>query len=202
VAVHRAVLMSESPLLRLGMRQLVNRCHAVQVAADLAKHVGLAQAVDAVRGQLVVAAPVDGGSEPLYRALERLPGRCRVVLLLAVPGFKIQANALQKDYGFTCLPLDVEPEELERCLLAVLRQPAGDALEVRELCSGPGGTLTPREQEVLHELAQGQSNREISRSLVVSEDTVKTHLRKTYRKLGVSTRAEAVALYVGQLGSP
>jgi DNA-binding CsgD family transcriptional regulator len=55
---------------------------------------------------------------------------------------------------------------------------------------------------VLRELAQGKTNRKIADALWVSEDTVKSHLRRTYRKLGVGTRAEAVALYVGQLGSP
>jgi DNA-binding NarL/FixJ family response regulator len=201
VAVHRAVLMSESPLLRIGMRALIGRCRAVQVAAELDSHHRLARAVEAVRGQLVVVAPADGGSEALFRTLDGLPPGCRVVILLALPGFKIQSNSLRQTYGFTCLPLDVDPHELEACVRATLREPAG-GLEVQELCTGPGGTLTPREQEVLHELALGRSNREISEALVVSEDTVKSHLRKTYRKLGVSTRAEAVSLFVGQLGSP
>ena len=62
--------------------------------------------------------------------------------------------------------------------------------------------LTAREQEVLRELAQGKSNRDIAESLWVSDDTVKSHLRRIYRKLGVGTRAEAVALYIGQLGKP
>jgi len=67
--------------------------------------------------------------------------------------------------------------------------------------SGPGGVLTPREQEVLQELAQGHGNRAIAERLFLSEDTVKSHLPKVYRKLGVTSRAEAVALYVGELGT-
>jgi DNA-binding NarL/FixJ family response regulator len=199
VGVHRAVVLSESVLLRTGVSSLVESCRALQVAAALDSPKRLARAVEAVHGQVVAAAPADGGDESLFRALRTLPSTCRVIVFLAVPGFRIQATALKREYGFTCVPLDVEQEEFELCVDAALgRRPS--ELDVEEVCAGPGGTLTLREQEVLHQLAQGQSNREISQSLVVSEDTVKTHLRKTYRKLGVSTRAEAVALYVGQLG--
>jgi len=51
--------------------------------------------------------------------------------------------------------------------------------------------LTPRELEILR-LVEGRSNREVARLLWVSDDTVKFHLANTYRKLGVSSRAEAV----------
>lgn len=51
--------------------------------------------------------------------------------------------------------------------------------------------LTEREQAVLQALAQGQSNKEIARSLWLAEQTVKFHLTNIYRKLGVSNRTEA-----------
>lgn len=53
--------------------------------------------------------------------------------------------------------------------------------------------LTPREREVLRLLAEGLSNRAIAARLVVSEKTVGTHLAHIYAKLGVTTRAAAVA---------
>ena len=54
--------------------------------------------------------------------------------------------------------------------------------------------LTQRESEVLSLLVTGLSNRAIAGQLVVSDDTVKTHLRMVYRKLGVSDRSGAVAV--------
>lgn len=54
-------------------------------------------------------------------------------------------------------------------------------------------TLTERELQVLRGMADGQSNAEIGRELFVSEDTVKTHARRLFRKLGARDRAHAVA---------
>jgi DNA-binding NarL/FixJ family response regulator len=71
------------------------------------------------------------------------------------------------------------------------------ALSAARLRSGefwPGAHLglTQRESEVLSLLVAGLSNRAIAAKLVVSEETVKTHSRGIYRKLGVSDRAAAV----------
>jgi DNA-binding NarL/FixJ family response regulator len=53
--------------------------------------------------------------------------------------------------------------------------------------------LSPREREVLELMAQGFRNREIARAFVISESTVKVHVRHILEKLGVRTRAQAVA---------
>lgn len=53
--------------------------------------------------------------------------------------------------------------------------------------------LTQRELQVLRGMSQGKSNAEIGRDLFVSEDTVKTHARRLFRKLGARDRAHAVA---------
>lgn len=56
----------------------------------------------------------------------------------------------------------------------------------------PGVVLTERERQVLGGMASGMSNGEIGRSLFVSEDTVKTHARRLFHKLGARDRAQAV----------
>jgi LuxR family transcriptional regulator, regulator of acetate metabolism len=55
--------------------------------------------------------------------------------------------------------------------------------------------LTPRELEVLGMLAQGETNAGIASRLVVTEDTVKTHVKHILRKLGVQNRSQAVSRY-------
>jgi DNA-binding NarL/FixJ family response regulator len=64
--------------------------------------------------------------------------------------------------------------------------------------------LTDRELEILHRIRQGQTNSEIARHLYLSEDTVKTHARNLYKKLGVTARASAVdaGWRLGILGGP
>jgi DNA-binding NarL/FixJ family response regulator len=63
------------------------------------------------------------------------------------------------------------------------------------------GLLTPREREVLAELARGRSNREIARALVVSEKTVKTHVSSILAKLDLADRTQA-ALYAVRNPAP
>ena len=58
----------------------------------------------------------------------------------------------------------------------------------------PTGGLTERELQVLRGMSQGKSNAEIGKSLFLSEDTVKTHARRLFRKLGARDRAHAVHL--------
>ena len=55
----------------------------------------------------------------------------------------------------------------------------------------PTGSLTQRETDILALLAEGKSNRDISRSLFLSEKTVKAHLAAIFRKLGVTNRTQA-----------
>jgi DNA-binding CsgD family transcriptional regulator len=52
--------------------------------------------------------------------------------------------------------------------------------------------LSPRELDVLKELAAGRSNKQIARRLEVSPNTVKTHLARVYEKLGAERRTDAV----------
>jgi NarL family two-component system response regulator LiaR len=57
----------------------------------------------------------------------------------------------------------------------------------------PAGDLTERERDVLNLLVQGESNRQIAEAMVISIATVKAHVSNILSKLGVSSRAEAMA---------
>jgi NarL family two-component system response regulator YdfI len=57
-------------------------------------------------------------------------------------------------------------------------------------------TLTVREREILHRVAHGDRNKEIAARLMISEPTVKSHLASAYYKLGVDSRASAVAIAI------
>ena len=69
----------------------------------------------------------------------------------------------------------------------VLPRPVAARLAEREQRGG----LTQRETEILELLTRGRSNKEISSALFISEDTVKSHLKSLFAKLGVQDRTEA-----------
>ena len=67
-----------------------------------------------------------------------------------------------------------------------------EALSRAGAASTPGG-LTAREVEVLRLVAEGKTNREIAKTLVISDHTVRRHLQNIFNKIGVSSRAGATA---------
>jgi DNA-binding NarL/FixJ family response regulator len=78
----------------------------------------------------------------------------------------------------------LDPLVQQRLLTAATRAPA-------EPAESADGDLTPREAEVLRLIAAGRSNREIARSLFVSEATVKTHVNRIFAKTGSRDRVQA-----------
>jgi len=83
-----------------------------------------------------------------------------------------------------------EPDELLARLRSLLRRRA----EKVGIAPSVDMNLTDREHEVLGLLAEGHTQREIARQLVISDKTVATHIQRILAKLGVHTRAQAVAV--------
>lgn len=132
--------------------------------------------------------------------------RTRVLVLTSAGGPSGPALALQAGAaGF--LYKDVDPDALVRAIRSVCDGNTVLAPGAAGLVAGrPGGdvrgiaALTSREHEVLALLAEGRSNREIARSLRVTEKTVKTHVSSVLAKLGVADRTQAALLAVRQSG--
>ena len=100
---------------------------------------------------------------------------------------------------------DAPPDELFAGIRAAARgetvlASSVAATLVRRASSSRGGgqVITQREVEVLELLSSGRGNKEMARELLVSEATVKSHLSHIYAKLGVDTRAGAVATAIEQ----
>ena len=75
-----------------------------------------------------------------------------------------------------------------------LARAAGERLNAMMSFANPGGnTLTRREADILRHLASGLPISQIAKNLSISKNTMKTHLRHLYRKLGASDRNDAVA---------
>ena len=84
----------------------------------------------------------------------------------------------------------VSPEMLGKLVAAFQSQgaPTPEPLPEEE---EPASVLSPREEDVLREIARGLSNKEIARALDIAETTVKIHVQHILRKLGLSSRVQA-----------
>jgi DNA-binding NarL/FixJ family response regulator len=95
---------------------------------------------------------------------------------------------LAEEHGIAgCVPSEVHGDEL---VLAIAAVAAGSRLPRSVEEQGP---LSAREAEIVTLVVQGLSNDEIARKLFISPNTLKSHIRRAYRKVGVTTRAQAVA---------
>ncbi|NTW40381.1 MAG: response regulator transcription factor [Cellulomonadaceae bacterium] len=154
------------------------------------------------------------GAGPI-EALRRLRtlGVHAAVIMLAVPGDEITFDRAIALGARGYLPPDVDRSELaavaaHTLATTVVPQPNGPlpraagAVAANGAVTGvvsvprpPGSPeLTRRELEVLAGMSHGRSNAQIGAELFLSEDTVKTHARRLFRKLGAADRAQAVAI--------
>ena len=140
-----------------------------------------------------VSMPGLGGLEATRRLVREHP-EAKVVMLTGAGDREAVALAISGGArGF--LHKNVSREELCAAVATALAehpvQRTGGAHADERGAQPP--ELTEREMQVLHGMASGRSNAEIGRELYLSEDTIKTHARRLFRKMGVNDRAQAVA---------
>jgi DNA-binding NarL/FixJ family response regulator len=127
--------------------------------------------------------------------------QARVLVLTSVTDHAAAATAMHNGAAGV-LYKDVDPDALVRAIRAVhdghllLASEAAATLLRSDRRAPALDALTGREREVLAELAQGRSNREIARALHVSEKTVKAHVSSVLAKLGVQDRTQAALFAV------
>jgi DNA-binding NarL/FixJ family response regulator len=134
-----------------------------------------------------------GGLETTRRLVRQHPD-ANVVMLTGASDRDVVALAISGGArGF--LHRDVSREELCAAVAnAIAAAELAGVIEPRLPSDGPRvPELTEREMQVLQGMAAGQSNAQIGRELYLSEDTIKTHARRLFRKMRVNDRAQAVA---------
>jgi DNA-binding NarL/FixJ family response regulator len=131
------------------------------------------------------------GIETTKRVLERAPATRVIALTASIDEARLMGALRAGAAGY--VRKDAEPETLLAAVRSVARgkiyiDPA--AAPMLEAASAADG-LTPRETDVLRQLALGRSNREIAATLDIGDETVKTHVGHVLAKLGVDNRAQA-----------
>ena len=200
------LIADDHPVVRQGLQVLLSVQDDIEVvgeAADGGQALALAAQLDPDVILLDLKLPVMDGIAVL-RELRGSGLRTRALVLTSAADRDLVTLAVQAGAaGF--LYKDVDPDALVRALRSVhdgntllAPEAAGSLLGTSAAVQGIGA-LTDREREVLGQIADGRSNREIARLLGVSEKTVKTHVSSVLAKLGVADRTQAALLAVRQL---
>ena len=202
------LIADDHPVVRQGLQVLLSVQDDIEVvgeAADGGQAVAMAAELEPDVILLDLKLPVMDGIDVL-RALRDSGRSVRALVLTSAPDRTLVSLAVQAGAaGF--LYKDIDPDALVRAIRSVhdghtLLAPdaAGSLLHSGAAPAVQGiGALTAREREVLAQIADGRSNREIARLLRVSEKTVKTHVSSVLAKLGVADRTQAALLAVRQL---
>jgi DNA-binding NarL/FixJ family response regulator len=143
-----------------------------------------------------VRMPGLGGTEATRRLLALHPEASVLMVTMAedIDGVARAVSAGARGY----IVKDASREELAATVVQAITDAAW--LRSAPTTGAPGHptgvqpTLTERELQVLTGMSRGRSNAEIGKELYLSEDTVKTHARRLFRKLGAADRAQAVAV--------
>lgn len=203
----RILIVDDHALVRRGMGHVVRECFP---DAEVVESGNAAEALHVMGSAEVDVALVDvrmpdaDGLELLHDMKQSWPD-VPVIMLTSFDHAHYVRRALAEGAAGYMLK-DATPEDLEQAIQVALSG-GGNVLSPKvvqnlfesmeggaddaESSLRPSSALTQRETDILALLAEGKSNRDISRALFLSEKTVKAHLAAIFRKLGVANRTQA-----------
>ncbi|MGW2089868.1 response regulator [Streptomyces sp. NPDC001880] len=197
----RVLLVDDHQVVRRGLRTFLEIQDDIEVVGEAADGAEGVARTEELRPDVVlmdIKMPGTDGIEALRR-LRELENPAKVLIVTSFTEQRTVVPALRAGASGYVYK-DVDPDALAGAIRSVhaghvLLQPevAGALLAQEDQGGGTGrgSTLTEREREVLGLIADGRSNREIARALVLSEKTVKTHVSNILMKLDLSDRTQA-----------
>jgi len=197
--VIRVLLADDHPVVRSGIKAELDGAEGIEVVGEASSGEEALRLVEELRPDILVLDVVMPGMDGVEatRLLQERHPELRILALSAYEdneyvfgllsagavGYVLKEEALDTIVEAICAASRGETWLSKRVQEKVVRRATGEE-EV---------PLTGRELEVLRLMARGWSNREIARELFISEGTVKNHVTNIYARLGVHSRAEAVA---------
>jgi DNA-binding NarL/FixJ family response regulator len=215
----KILLVDDHALFRVGMRQILEREADIDIvgeAEDARDAFTLAVELSPDIVLLDLSLPAPGGIETTQRIKREVPSAG--IIALAVAEDEDQLFDAIKAGAAAFVLKDVSPEDL---ITIIRRVRAGEYLindkvfarpsvasrvlkEFRELAvygqeAAPiFAPLSPREVEILDNIAKGMTNKQVAYALTISEQTVKNHMSSILRKLSVNDRTQAVVYAMKQ----
>jgi DNA-binding NarL/FixJ family response regulator len=215
----RVLLADDNPVLRMGMASLLASDARIDLVAEAANGLEAVELAERHRPDVVVLdvrMPVMDG----VAAASRMPEGTRVLMLTYSDEPEVISTAMASGAHGYLVHGSHTPEEILHAVLGAARGMAvfGPAASAVLFAHGRGGTgngsaaaedtsvaaevlarahgLTRREVEIMDLIAAGRNNRDIAASCFLAEKTVKNHINRIFTKLAVSSRAEAVSLWL------
>ena len=216
----RVVLAEDNYLVREGVKRLLDSISDVEVVAVAEDSPTLEKAVDEHSPDVVITdirmppTNTDEGIQASERLRDSHPD-CGVVVLsqFAEPGYALAL--LEKGSAGRAYLLKERVSDVEQ-LLGAIREVAkgGSVIDPKvvevlvtaraKAAESPLARLTPREREILGEMAQGRNNASVAASLFLTERAVEKHINSIFSKLGLSEekdvhrRVKAVLLFLSE----
>lgn len=206
----RVLLVDDHALVRKGLEQLLES-RGVEVVASVGTGAEGIEQVKSCAPDIVLLDVKMPGMSGLDTLVALRDMGCDIpILMLTMSREESDLQAALRGGAQGYLLKDMDPEDLVPALQDAIK---GDNVVAKELigsltrivqgqprssvnASAPFSDLTPREQEILHLLAEGLSNKGIARALDITDGTVKLHVKSILRKLGVHSRVEAAVIAV------
>ncbi|MEV0636076.1 response regulator transcription factor [Streptomyces sp. NPDC050619] len=198
------LIVDDHPVVRFGLRGMLEAYDDLRVVGEAGSGDEAIVLAAATRPHVVLMdlrMPGTDGATATARIRQEHPG-IRVLVLTTYEGDADILPAIEAGatgYLLKDTPIGTLTDAIRAAARGetVLAPPVAGRL-VTHMQAPSGEQLTPREVQVLGLVARGLSNSEIGRQLYIGEATVKTHLLRTFVKLGVNDRTAAVTLALSQ----
>jgi DNA-binding NarL/FixJ family response regulator len=195
----RILSVDDHPLLREGLAAIINNQQDMSLVAHACNAQEAIQQYRTHRPDVTLMdlrLPDKSGIDALIAVRAEFP-EARVIILTTFEGDVEIQRALEagaRGYMLKSMPPKELVEVIRQVHAGKKRIPAQLAAQLAEHISDED--LTPREVEVLNQIAGGNRNRDIAEKLFITEETVKVHIKHIMEKLGASDRTQAVAIGV------
>lgn len=201
----RIMLVDDHAVVREGMRALLEAFDEMAVVGEAASGDAAIESLPRIRPDLLMSdlkMPGMPAAELIRRARAAQPG-LRVLAFTSFAEAQHVRDLIEAGADGYLLK-DASKDEIRRAINTVISgvrylHPAAQQAIDEASGAGPLGTLTQRERDVLRELAEGRSNKEIGRILDLTEGTVKGYVSAIFEKIGVNDRTQA-ALFAHRSG--
>lgn len=190
----RVLVIKNQPLVRLGIASVLGAESDVEIAGEAENGSQGFELFRSLRPDVVILSlrMPDSCAIDLLADYFNADPKARIVILAEHAGDAEISKALKMGaLGYICN--DVSPAELVEAVRTVANGRKFIPSDVATILSKHIGSeeLTKTESRVLHMIVGGMSNKEIAFALDISENTVKTHIKNIFEKLGVSDRTSA-----------